>query len=158
MNISVFALFAFTLFLGRPAVSQAQKLDPKETIDAVGLTSTEVQEITKQVEQSAYDTPDDWKKELRVRRVGLGNGPGLIVHGSNLLCGGTGNCQIWVFCKTGHRWVSLFPSDLVALAESFQLGPGVTGGIKDLTILANSGAETGATATYKFDGKFYRRN
>jgi hypothetical protein len=109
MNISVFALFAFTLFLGRPAVSQAQKLDPKETIDAVGLTSTEVQEITKQVEQSAYDTPDDWKKELRVRRVGLGNGPGLIVMVVICFAGGLEIVRYGFFAKPAIDGYRCFP-------------------------------------------------
>jgi hypothetical protein len=108
------------------------------------------------VEQSAYDTPDDWKKELRVRRADLGNNPGMVVQGSKLLCGGTGNCQTWVFRKTDNKWVSLFPNDRVPIAERFRLGPGVTDGIKDFTIVANSGAEAGQTVTYKFDGKFYR--
>jgi hypothetical protein len=156
MNISAVVLFTTLFLFAKPALPQMQSLGAKDTFDSVGLSAKEVQEIVAEVEQSAYDTPDDWKKELRLRRADLGNNPGLMVQGSKLLCGGTGNCQTWVFRKADNKWVSLFPSDRVPIAESFRLGPGVTGGIKDFTILANSGAETGQTVTYKFDGTFYR--
>jgi hypothetical protein len=128
----------------------------EDTFNSVGLSAKEAQEIVEEVERSAYDTPDDWKKELRVRRVDLGNSPGLVVQGSELLCGGTGNCQTWVFRKRDNKWMSLFPNDRVPIAEGFRLGPGITGGIKDFTIMANSSSDTGQRVTYKFDGKFYR--
>jgi len=67
-----------------------QSLGPKDTFNSVGLSAKEVP--VEEMEQSAYDTPDDWKKELRVRRTDLGNNPGMMVQGSKLLCGGTGNC------------------------------------------------------------------
>jgi hypothetical protein len=156
MNISAVVLLSAVFFLAKPAVTEMQSLGAKDTFNAIGLSAKEVQEIVEEVEHSAYDTPDDWKKELRVRRVDLGNSPGMMVQGSKLLCGGTGNCQTWVFRKADNKWMSLFPNDLVPIAESFRLGPGVTGGIKDFTIVANSSAEAGQTVTYKFDGKFYR--
>jgi hypothetical protein len=156
MNISAVVLFSTVLFFAKPALTQMQSLGAKDTFNSVGLSAKEVQEIVEEVEQSAYDTPDDWKKELRARRVDLGNNPGMTVQGSKLLCGGTGNCQTWVFRKADNKWVSLFPNDLVPIAESFRLGPGVTDGIKDFTIGANSSAEAGQIVTYKFDGKFYR--
>jgi hypothetical protein len=52
--------------------------------------------------------------------------------------------------------MSLFSNDRVPIAEGFRLGPGITGGIKDFTIMANSSSDTGQRVTYKFDGKFYR--
>ena len=107
------------------------------------------------MEQSAYDTPDSWEKELRVRRVDLGSGPGVVLRGTALLCGATGNCQIWVFRKMDGRWVSLFGNE-APVAEGFQLGPNVTNGIKDLTISANVSADAGGRTTYRFDGKGYR--
>jgi hypothetical protein len=139
-----------------PAVSQMQSLGPKDTFAASRLSAREIHEIGEEVEQSAYDTPDSWKKELRVKRVDLGASPGLIIRGSELLCGGTGNCQTWVFRKAGGKLVSLFPKDQVPIAERFRVGPHVTAGIKDFTVFANSSAEAGRTVTYKFDGKFYR--
>jgi hypothetical protein len=97
MKISPVVLFTAVLFVAKPALPQMQSLGAKDTFNSVGLSAKEAQEIVEEVERSAYDTPDDWKKELRVRRVDLGNSPGLVVQGSELLCGGTGNCQTWVF-------------------------------------------------------------
>jgi len=150
------SILAITLFASFAAAGQMQSLGPKDTFRAAKLSSKEVQEIVKLVEASAYDMADDWTTELRVRRVDLGSSPGLVLQGSNLLCGATANCQLWVFRKVGNRWLSLFSSDQAPIAEGFRLGPGATGGIKDLTIIANSSAEAGATTRYKFDGKFYR--
>lgn len=41
-------------------------------------------------------------------------------------------------------------------AESFQFGPGVTHGIKDLAISSNSSAEAGKHTVYAFDGEVYK--
>lgn len=144
------------LVCATPAMSQMQSLGPKDTFAASRLSATEIHEIVEQVEQSSYDTPDSWERELRVKRVDLGANPGIIVRGSELLCGGTGNCQTWVFRKAEGKLVSLFPSDQVPLAESFSLGPLRTAGIKDFTVFTNSSAASGRTVAYKFDGKFYR--
>jgi hypothetical protein len=120
------------------------------------LSRREAQEVIDAVELSAYDTPDSWQKELRVRRVDLGSYPGLVVQASNLLCGATGNCQLWVFRKAGGKWLSIFGSDQTSIAEGFQLGPARSHGVKDLAIAANSSAEASQRMTYKFDGKHYR--
>jgi hypothetical protein len=137
-------------------MSQMQNLGSKDTFAAARLSAKEIQEIVAEVEQSAYDTPDSWQSELRVQRVDLGASPGIIVQGSKLLCGGTGNCQTWVFRKAGGKLISLMPKDQVPIAEGFSLGPNVTAGIKDFSISANTSAESGKNITYKFDGKFYR--
>jgi hypothetical protein len=101
-------------------------------------------------------TPRIWESELRVQRVDLGASPGIIVQGSKLLCGGTGNCQTWVFRKAGGELISLMAKDQVPIAEAFSLGPKMTRGIKDFSISANTSADSGKNITYKFDGKLYR--
>jgi hypothetical protein len=133
-----------------------QTLAVTETFSAAKLSPKEVKEIIAGVEESAFDTPDSWEKELHVRRVDLGGGPGIVVRGTNLLCGATGNCETWVFRSVNGKWVSLFDTDEAPLAESFQLGPGVTNGIKDLTISANMSVDSAKRTTYRFDGKVYR--
>jgi hypothetical protein len=138
------------------ALAQMQTVGVNETITAAKLSASEVREIIMGVEQSAFDTPDSWEKELRVRRVDLGNGRGLVVRGTALLCGATGNCQIWVFRSVNGRWVSLFGGEEAPVAEGFQLGPASTNGVKDLTISVNVSADAGKIVTYKFDGKVYR--
>src|SRR5215472_3484991 len=92
-----------------PIAAQMQGLHPGDTFAAAHLSRPEVQQILKEVEQSAYDVPEDWKSELRIKRVDLGSSAGVILQGSKLLCGGTGNCQIWVFRKLGNKWLSLLP-------------------------------------------------
>ena len=137
-------------------LAQMQTIGPGETLAAAKLSPGEVREIIAGVEQSAYDTPDSWEKELRVRRVNLGSGPGLVVRGTSLLCGATGNCQMWLLRKVDGRWVSLFGADEAPVAEGFQLGPDSTNGVKDLAISANISAAGEKRTTYKFDGKVYR--
>lgn len=156
MKRRVLSILITVSLCGSAAISQMQSLDAKDTFAAARLSAKEVQEIVAQVEQSAYDTPESWDSELRGERVDLGASPGLVVQGSNLLCGGTGNCQIWVFRKAGERWISLIGKDQVLIAESFRLGPNLTAGIKDLSISANTGEGSDKNTTYKFDGTFYR--
>jgi hypothetical protein len=142
------------LFLS--ADSRMERLGPNDTFRAAQLTKREVEELLRQVEDSAFDTADDWTSELRVRRVDLGGSPGIIIQGTKLLCGATGNCQTWVFRKAENRWISLFAGDQVLIIEGFQIGSGATNGIKDFKVVANSSAETEERITYHFDGNFYR--
>ena len=146
-------IFMILLF-GATASPQMQTLAPSDTFAAAKLSVKEIREIIEGVEQSAFDTPDSWEIELRVRHVDLGSSPGLVIRGTKLLCGATGNCQTWVFRHVNDKWVSLF--DDAPVAESFQLGPMVTHGIKDLRVVANLSAERATHITYKYDGKVYR--
>jgi hypothetical protein len=141
------------LLLASTASSQIETIGATETFAAVKLSAPEVREIIAGVEQSAFDKPRSWESELRVRRIDLGAGPGLVVRGTKLLCGGTGNCQTWVFRKLNQRWVSLFNE--APIAEGFQFGPAVTRGIKDFTIVANLSGESAKRVAYKYDGKVY---
>ena len=138
------------------ALPQMQSLTAKDTWAAAKLSKQEIQQITAAVENSVFDTPDSWEQELLVRRVGLGAAPGVIAQGTELLCGGTGNCQIFIFRKADGKWVSLFKSD-APIAESFELGPSLTHSIKDLSVSANEGEGKDGRAVYKFDGQFYQK-
>jgi hypothetical protein len=156
MKLGAVLIMNAVLICAIPGWPQMQSLGAKDTFVASRLSAKEIHQVVEEVEQSAYDTPDSWQNELRVKRVDLGASTGIMVRGSDLLCGGTGNCQTWVFRKTNDKLVSLFPKDHVPIAESFRLGPHMTAGVKDFSIFANSSAEGGQTVTYKFDGKFYR--
>ena len=144
------------LLCANPAMGQLRSLGPKDTFAAARLSAEEIREIVAEVEQSAYDAPDSWEAELRVQRVNLGATTGVVVQGSSLLCGGTGNCQTWVFRRAGGKLISLMSRDQVPIVEGFRLGPNVTAGIKDFSTSANTGAKSGKSITYKFDGEFYR--
>jgi len=151
---TVAVLACALLFVTSPA--RAQSLGPNETFAAAGLTAEDVRQIVDAIEQAAYDTPASWSAELRARRVDLGGGPAVVVQGTRLLCGGTGNCQLFVLHKVNGRWVSLFGNEHAPLAATFQFGPGSSHGIKDLTLVTNTSAETGDTVIYQFDGRVYR--
>src|SRR5262245_31917589 len=137
-------------------ICQAQTLTMQDSVSRMRLSAAEMRQILTAVERSAFDTPDSWEDELSARRVDLGSSPGIVLRGTKLLCGGTGNCQLFVMRKT-NRWVSLFGEEQAPLAESFELGPGVTRGIKDLTVVTNSSADVSSRVSYKFDGRVYRR-
>jgi hypothetical protein len=148
-------LFSF-LVVSTTALAQMESLGPKDPLAAAHVSAKEIREIIAGVKKSAYDIPKSWSTELRLRRVDLGNGPGIVVQGTSLLCGGTGNCQIWVFRKANVNWVSMFANDQTILAEGFNFGPAVTHHIKDLTIVTNLSADESKRVTYKFDGSLYR--
>ena len=126
-----------------------------ETFTTAKLSASEIRGIIAAVDQTAYDTPNSWEKELRVRKVDLGESRGLVVRGTSLLCGATGNCQMWVFRMTNDGWMSLFED--APIAEAFAFGPSVTDGIKDLTITKNLSAQLIKRTRYRFDGTVYRQ-
>jgi hypothetical protein len=135
---------------------QIQHVGPNETFATARLSENEVRQVVSVVEASAYDTPESWLSELRVKRIDLAGTQGLAVQGSKLLCGATGNCQIWIFRKSGDHWKSLFGNDQTPVVEGFRLGPATRRGVPDLTVWSNTGAEAGRKAVYKFDGEKYR--
>jgi hypothetical protein len=153
---SIGALILSTFLISGIADAQMQSLGPQDTLAESHLSQDEIRQVIAEVEQSAFDTPDSWEKELLAKKVDLGGKPGLAVRGSDLLCGATGNCQTWIMQKVNDNWVSLFLSDQVPIIEGFRLGPSVTAGIKDLTVSGNSGAQRRLIVKYKFDGKVYR--
>lgn len=152
----VVAVFAFGLMVSLSAFAQTDHLRADETIAKLNLPRSELMQVISGVEAAAYDSPDSWEKELRARRVSLGAAPGLVLQGTNLLCGATGNCQIFVFRRVGDKWLALFEGEEAPVVEGFSFGPGLAQGIKDLHVISNSSADKSAQATYRFDGKFYR--
>src|ERR1700676_3630522 len=103
------------------------------------LPSTEVEGVLKQVEKTSFDYPDSWQAELRVRRVSLGDADGLIVGGTNLLCGGTGNCQTWVFRRSNGIWKAMFEQQ-VPIVSAFGFSNERSRGIKNLVTIAHVSA------------------
>lgn len=148
-------LFCALVLLSSLASSQAS-FGIRDTFTRARLTPDEIREVIAVIERSAYDTPDSWTGELRVRRVDLGVSPGLIVQGTSLLCGATGNCQIFALRKASGHWVSLFQDNQEVIADTFTFGPGAAHGIPDLMLTANLGADTERRVQFMFDGRFYR--
>lgn len=129
-------------------------LKDTETWQQVRLSGFEVNQILKQVEATAYDTPESWQKELRVRRVSLKSADGLVVQGTSLLCGGTGNCQTWVFRREGRNWVCLF-RDTAPIAGGFGFEQQATKGIPNLVLSTHISADETGYSVFTYDGKLY---
>ena len=109
------------------------------------------------MEKTSFDVPDSWESELRVRRVSLGEAEGLILRGTKLLCGGTGNCETWVFRRSQGNWFNLFAQE-APVVSGVAFEQEATGGIKNLLVSANSSAARESRVLFRFDGKFYRQS
>jgi hypothetical protein len=127
-----------------------------DSLSKAGLTQADREAVLAQVEMTSFDTPESWLSELRVGRVSLGASEGLVVRATQMLCGGTGNCETWVFrCEDG-RWVNLFDGEAPVIS-----GLGLVrqnAAIPDLVTTANLSAEVEYWTRYTFDGKGYRRS
>lgn len=128
-----------------------------ETLESARLTTAERHDVISVVEASAFDTPDSWNAELRLERVDLGTSRGLVVTGTSLLCGATGNCQIFVLRQLGGRWVSLFRPRQAPIVETFHFDIHRSQGIRDLIVRTNAGGAPAPEIRYQFDGHVYRK-
>lgn len=140
-----------------PKISMFLNLGDQETFLAAKLTEAERKQIIDQVEKTGFDVPDAWETELRVRRVSLGETNGLVIRGTQLLCGGTGNCETWVFRQSQGNWFNLFEQD-APIVSLFGFDQQTTGGIKNFLVGANTSGEKEIRILFKFDGKFYRKS
>ena len=138
---------------GEPAAVPA--LSDKETLSAAQLSGGEVDEIISQVEETSFDTAEDWPAELRARRLRLGESDGLVVQGTRLLCGGTGNCQTWLFRRVEGKWRGLF-ADQAPIGEGIAFTGESHGGLPDVVIDANVSASASVRTVFTFDDRFYR--
>jgi len=137
-------------------ISWLKDLATNETFLAAKLTAAERKQIIEQVETTSFDAPDSWLSELRVRRVSLGESDGLVIRGTQLLCGGTGNCETWVFRRSGDEWLNMFDHQ-APIVSAFGFDQEISG-IKNFIVSANSSADKESRILYKFDGKFYRES
>lgn len=138
-------------------ISWLPDLGGHETFLAVMLTAAEQKQIIDQVEQTSFDIPGDWQLELRVRRVSLGGAEGLVVRGTRLLCGGTGNCQTWVFRLLQGAWFNLFERE-APIVSGFGFEQGTNLSIQNLLVSSNNSARKERRILFKFDGKYYRQS
>jgi hypothetical protein len=138
---------------GEPAAVPA--LSDQETLPAAPLSAGDIDEIIGQVEETSFDTAEDWHAELRARRLRLGDGDGLLVRGTRLLCGGTGNCQTWLFRRVEGKWRGLF-ADQAPIGEGIAFAGERHGGLPDVVIDAHVSASASERTVFAFDGRFYR--
>ena len=130
-------------------------LTDKDSIAAAKLPAAELKQIFDQIEQTSFDVPDSWTAELRLRRMPIAGSDGLVVRGTALLCGGTGNCQTWLFRRSNAAWVNLFEGEAPIIA-SLGFRRHASHGIPDLVATAPVSAERSTYVVYAFDGEVYR--
>ena len=156
-------LMSFSGVAAGPARNLTQRIDwqkdlsANETFAAAKLTASERKQIVDQVENTGFDVPDSWERELRVRRVSLGESDGLIVRGTQLLCGGTGNCQTWVFRRSPGGWLNMFERE-APIVSGFGFEQEGSGGIRNFVVSAHGSAAEESRTLFKFDGKVYRQS
>jgi hypothetical protein len=152
---------AVIALLGAPALAGALDSTPlplpleQDRPATAELPPVQLQEILDQVTETSFDTPDSWPAELRLRRVAIGDGTALIVRGTALLCGGTGNCQTWLFRFANGHWSSMIEGE-APIIDGMGLAPGTSYGQPDLVVTMHLSAATSRFALYAFDGKAYR--
>jgi len=151
LGLGMFAAVA----LAQPEIPDAHFVLVQTGIRVAGLTSTELRQITAEVMRTTFDMPDSWDEELRARRVFWGASEMLVVRGSHLLCGGTGNCQVWVFARLKNRWVPTF-DQRAPIASGLAFEEDVSKGLNNLILVTNLGGDKDRYTRYRFDGKFYR--
>jgi hypothetical protein len=150
-------------FVARVAVAQdvqlpvLTRLQESDRLLAAQLTPKERQQIFEEVEAISFDVPDVWESELRLRRMALGSVEGLIIQGTNLLCGGTGNCETVVLRRSRDRWIAMFQRE-APIGHGFAFLSHSSHGIKDFVVAANLSAESDRYIFYRFDGQYYRTN
>jgi len=162
-DVAVYGIAALASFVAVGAalarsvdVPTRTRLQASETVDSLRLTPAESQQLFGELESHSFDVPDSWEKEIRGRRVSLGPGAdGIILQGTDLLCGATGNCQTFVLRRANGRWTSLFEQD-APLAASFALLETSSSQIRDLLVATNESAESIKYTLYTFAGAFYR--
>jgi hypothetical protein len=130
-------------------------LRPTETVAAAKLTPAEKREVYSQLDATSFDTPDSWDKEALVRRLRLGDSDGLVIQGSKLLCGATGNCATWVFRRAKDGWHNLFSGD-APLASAFGFSDATTNGVPNLVLETHMSADVTRRTVFAFNGGVYQ--
>jgi hypothetical protein len=155
VSLGLGVLWAAATFALPADVVWIPPLRQDETLAAARLTAAEQRSIVEQLEATSFDVPDEWSREVRVRHIELGTVQGLLIRGTDRLCGGTGNCQTWIFTHAGSsRWLNGFESE-APIAASVGLDSAAAP-IKDLVLTTNRSADAKTWIRYRFDGHHYR--
>lgn len=141
---------------GDDAASAHHLGSPNAPISSLGLSPDQVEDVVGQVAATSFDTPPSWPSELRARRVRLGGRSALLVAGSDLLCGGTGACEMWVFYRSGGHWRNAFAGQ-APIVVGFSISSHSANGLPDLVATTPLGAGRDRVAVFAFDGAIYRQ-
>jgi hypothetical protein len=122
-----------------------------------GLRPAARREIFENVAVTAYDTPESWDAELRVRRERVGPWHVAVVRGTSLLCGATGNCQTWLFRLDGRHWVNVIAAGQAPIVDGLSLTRAGRGRPWRLATRTRISAQESGFAEYRFDGRLFQR-
>ena len=149
------ALFAGTVLAQDIKLPAMTHLEEGDLFRVARVTPSEEEQVFDEIAGISFDTPDSWESRC-VRRVNMGGiEEGLVLQGTTLLCGGTGNCETFVLRRVNSKWIAMF-DEQAPIASGFGFGPESSNGIKNFVIAANESAESEKYTIYKFDGKLYR--
>lgn len=129
-----------------------------DTFVESGLRPAARKEIFENVAVTAYDRPESWDAELRVRRAALGPWHVAIVRGTSLLCGATGNCQTWIFRLDGKHWTHVVAAGQAPIVDGLSLTRAGRGRPWRLVTRTRISAQEARFADYRFDGRLFQRS
>ena len=129
-----------------------------DTFVESGLRPAARKEIFDSVAITAYNTPDSWDTELRVRHERIGPWHVAVVRGTSLLCGASGNCQTWVFRLDGKHWVNVIAAGQAPIVDGISLTRAGRNRPWRLATRTRISAEEGKFTDYRFDGRLFQRS
>src|SRR3974390_1656238 len=150
-------ILCWALLAAPPIKARESHPSSADTLSGANLPKDAIQQILKEIEATAYDTPKSWEAELRIEHLQLGDAPALVVKGSDLLCGPTANCQVWVFRRSAGGWRFFLCRETRIIVDSVMFGPKKTRGVEDLVVTTNWSTSSAKKYTYNFDGAVYRK-
>jgi hypothetical protein len=129
-----------------------------DTFVESGLHAAARKEIFESVAVTAYDRPESWDAELRVRHERVGPWHVAVVRGTSRLCGATGNCQTWVFRLDGKHWVNVIAAGQAPIVDGLSLTRAGRNRPWRLVTRARISAQESMFAEYRFDGRLFQRS
>lgn len=128
-----------------------------DTFVQSGLRPAARKEILENVALTAYDRPESWEAELRVRHERVGPWHVAIVRGTSMLCGATGNCQTWLFRLDGSHWHNVIAAGQAPIVDAISLTRAGRSRPWRLATRTRISAEESRFAGYRFDGRLFQR-
>jgi hypothetical protein len=160
MRLQTFPAIVAAVLAVVPSWTAQAGLPPTQPLPLPGAEDTlpagELSAVLEAVARTAFDTPQSWAAELRARRVTIGGRAYLVVRGTDLLCGGTGACQTWLFARRDGRWADLM-ADEAPIADGLFVVTHLSHGLHDLVASAPISAGRSRYEVLAFDGRAYRR-
>jgi hypothetical protein len=90
---------------------------------------------------------------IKLIQLAVGSAKQMLVFGPDVVCGGSGNCPVWVFARVqGHLRLVLD-----SFGSTFFIQPSVTGGFHNVATYMNTSVDSGGFGVYRWTGAEYRQ-